>query len=108
MDGNISCHPFNYPSAKPTNMGIVIIASSVDTDTIVAESSVAPSNFSENIVVAAATGEDAAITQAVTIGPVMPHAQSPSSIITGDTICLKIKVIYGENPFSLRFAFARW
>ena len=88
-------------------MGIVIIARIVDTDTIVAESGVSPSNFSANIVVAAATGDDAQITQAVTIGPVIPHALSPRSISAGDIICLKIKVTKGEAPFIFKLEFAR-
>lgn len=108
MDGNIGCHPFNYPSAKPTNMGIVIIARIVDTDTMVAESSVSPPNFSANIVVAAATGEDAAITQAVTIGPVIPKSRRPRSKIIGDTICLNSRVTKGAMPFILKLALARW
>ena len=65
----------------PTMTGIVIIESNVVKDTIVAESGVSPSNFSENIVVFAAVGADAAIMQAVRTTPLTSSIQSAKSKI---------------------------
>lgn len=53
--------------------GIVIIEKTVDSETILTESSVAFPNLAENIVVIAAVGAQAAITIEVSIVPLIPR-----------------------------------
>lgn len=86
---------------------MVIIDKMVVMDTMVAERDVSPPNFSENIVVAAATGEEAAIVHATKISPVIPQSQSPKIIKAGNTISLNTIDTYADNPFILKLASAK-
>lgn len=76
-------------------------------DTVVADRPVSASNFSENMVVAAATGADTAMTQATITVPVMEQAYKPKIIKSGDTISRNTMDIQAEVPLTLKLALAR-
>ena len=89
------------------NDGIVITDKSVVRDTIVAESGVSAPNFSENIVVFAAEGADAAITHDISTTPLIPRIYSPQSKVIGKITSLSATERYADSPFIYSFAPAR-
>ena len=74
--------------AKPTISGIVITENRVDSVTRFTESFASLSNLAANIVVAAATGADAEITQVISTLPLIPQSIIPPKASTGTTISL--------------------
>jgi len=92
---------------RATTNGIVIIEIMVVIDTRAAERVVSPSKFSQNIVVVAATGADAAIVHAIAMSPFTPNISIIAIIISGDTMSLRITETYDAKPFKPSEACAR-
>lgn len=93
--------------ASPTISGIVIRENSVDKDTMFTDKAVSRSNFAANMVVAAATGAEAAITQTTRITPRICRRYISTSVHNGITTRRRKIARYCRLSSSACFKFVR-